>query len=73
MNKYLECKHLIVLESVAGFYIGTLIDRGPYCRVSHYYYPKEDAEYELKNGFVLRDCKEINAVIDGLITCEVNP
>lgn len=68
-----ECKHLQVLQSEAGFYIGAQLDRGPYCRVSKYYGSEKLAKYELKMKlFQLRDCVEINAIMDGLLPCEVN-
>jgi hypothetical protein len=68
-----ECKHLKVLVSPAGYYIGTQLKGMPYCRISDYFESLELAEYALKMGcFELRDCVEINAVMNGLIHCEVN-
>lgn len=68
-----ECKYLKVMQNFGGYwYIGTWFNGEPYCRASEYYPGKVDAEKALKTGFVLRDCVEINAVMDGLVTCEVN-
>lgn len=39
---------LQVLQSAAGYYIGTFCDCGPYSRESDYFYTQESAEAELK-------------------------
>lgn len=42
-----------VLQSGAGYYIGTFCDRcGPYSRESHYYRTREDAEKALQTNLV---------------------
>lgn len=60
---------LMVLRSAAGFYIGRMcLDKGedglpfpePYGRESGYYKTREEAAFELFNGFVERDCVENN-------------
>ena len=67
-----ECKHLKVLKSAAGFYLGTEYKNLPYCRASKYYATKAEADEALRDGFELRNCMEINAVMNGLLPCEVN-
>lgn len=54
-------KELQVLQSPAGYYIGTLDEDGfPNCRVSKdYYKERKTAEVELNQGsFIVRDCIE---------------
>lgn len=68
MKTYNPCKQgkeLRVLESPAGFYIGTFDDEGPYCRISLYYndrkWAQEDLDAYLKDNrqFITRDCMEM--------------
>jgi hypothetical protein len=60
----MRCKkglELKVLHSMAGFYIGTADEDGPFCRLSEdYYKSREKAEGILKAGiFKDRDAAEI--------------
>ena len=43
-----------VLQSAAGFYIGTICDCGPYSRESGYYRAEADAEEALQSGRYFR-------------------
>lgn len=63
--KCTQGKEISVHQSAAGYYIGCYSmdeDLGceiPYCRISTGYYPtREKAERALRDGFVLRMCKE---------------
>ena len=69
MKTYNPCKQgkeLKVLESGAGFYIGTFDEEGPYCRISPYYgsdraRAQADLEAYLEDNkpFITRDCEEM--------------
>jgi hypothetical protein len=48
-----DCKIKLVprvLQSAAGFYIGTACECGPYSRESDYFKRREDAQKELDSG-----------------------
>lgn len=50
-----DCKiklKLEVLQTPAGYYIGTYCNCGPYSRESHYYRTREKAYQDLENGTV---------------------
>lgn len=51
-----------VCKSAAGYYIGTMDEDGPNCRLSEEYYPSFDEAQEALNNktYTERDCKENN-------------
>jgi hypothetical protein len=49
-----------VLQSTVGFYIGTIDDDGPNCRLTEYYNSYEEAEEALsERTFTIRDASEL--------------
>ena len=47
------------LKSAAGWYIGTVEDGFPYCRISiSYFEAKEEAEDMMRDGFAIKDYGE---------------
>lgn len=56
-----------VLSSAAGYYIGQLEPCGaPFSRLSGYYKKREEAERELKSGWIDRGADENKKVVEGL-------
>jgi Lon protease-like protein len=62
-----------VMRSAAGYYIGTIDEDEPYCRLSMEYFPDEKtAQYALENReFNERDCVENNYCNGGIGRCFV--
>ncbi len=53
-----DCKKTLsneVLQSAAGYYVGTFCDCGPYSRESGYYSTRQSAEAALKSGVFGRE------------------
>lgn len=60
-NRCKQGRDITVLQSNGGYYIGTIEDNQPYCRLSAAYYKtKEEAQYALDNRtFIERDAIEV--------------
>lgn len=74
IDKYMKCvngKEIKVMQSGAGFYLGTSCEYGgPYCRVSGYYPDAETAQDALEYGFELRQCMENKSCSGGQCVTE---
>jgi len=67
--KCVNGKEIQPLKSGAGWYMGTLEDGMPYCRITqHYYATAEEAEANFRNDY--RYCEENNFCSRGRVCYE---
>ncbi len=60
MYSCVNSREVKVLRSNAGYYIGTIEEGFPYCRISGYFSSKEEAQSRLRAGFIAREAMEVN-------------
>ena len=58
-------KEVRILDSKAGYYIGTLNHGAPYCRCSEYFRTFTEANRAFDNGWKMRDSMEVHACNGG--------